>query len=232
MPVKFIVLAHFRSGSGLLCDLLNMHPEIHCDYEILDPFLASRMKPEFVLLFMKSLAARSDAPAYGCNIKLDQLQKVHPDPAVFLRDRHAEDWRFVYLRRRNLLRAALSNFIAARRQRYSVAKDDADAIEKTQIDCAELVNLLAWYQRIADDEAEALAGIAHLPLLYEDDLLDAARHQPALDRVFAFLGLASAPVAAKSARTSADDMAAYVANYDAVVDVVARTPYARYLDEA
>jgi LPS sulfotransferase NodH len=230
--MKFIVLAHFRSGSGLLCDLLNLHPEIHCDYEILHPFLASRMKPEFFLLFMKSLLARSDAPVYGCNIKLDQLQKVHADPRAFLHDRAAEGWRFVYLRRRNLLRAALSNFIAARRQRYSLPKEAAAAPETIHVDCAALLDLLHWYQRIADDEAAALRTIPHLPLIYEDDLLDASQHQRALDRVFAYLGLASACVEAKSARTSADDLAAYVENYGAVAEAVARTPYARYLDRA
>ncbi len=229
---KLIVLAHFRSGSGLLCDLLNLHPEIHCDYEILHPFLASRMKPEFFSLFMQGLVARTDAPVYGCNIKLDQLQKVHVAPRTFMEERHREGWSVVHLRRLNILRAALSNFIAARHQRYSAPLDGAIAVGKTAIDTTELLNLLRWYQRIADEEAEVLAAVPHLELTYEHDLLDAARHQDALDRVFAYLGLAPAPVAAKSARTGRDDLAEEIANYDAVVEAVGRTPYAHWLDEA
>lgn len=229
---KLIVLAHFRSGSGLLCDLLNLHPEVHCDYEILYPFLASRMKPAFLPLFMKSLVDRTDAPVYGCNLKLDQLQKVHPDPRGFLEARHHDGWRIVYLRRRNILRAALSNFIAARQQRYSLPKDAPPTVEKTHVECDELLNLVRWYQRIADEEVEALAAVPHLDLSYEEDLLDAARHQDALDRVFAYLGIASAPVAAKSARTGRDDAADAIANYDEVVAALALTPYARWLHEA
>lgn len=232
MRVTCILLAHFRSGSGLLCDLLNLHPEIHCDYEILYPFLASTLKPRFFPLFMQSLVARSDAPVYCCNIKLDQLQKVHDDAAGFFTGQQRAGWRFVHLKRENLLRAALSNFIAARRGRYSLRKGEAAAFEKTHVDCDELLNLLRWYERIADEEAAVLAEIPHLALTYERDLLDPARHQATLDRVFAHLGVRSAPVAATSARTGTDALAAAVANYDAVVAAVARTPYARWLEDA
>src|SRR6185369_9133543 len=118
-----------------------------------------------------------------------------PDPRGFLQGHHREGWRIIYLKRENLLRAALSNFIAARHQRYSVPKDAAGALEKTHVECGKLLELLDWYQRIADEEAAALAGIPHLPLTYEHDLVAAARHQDALDRVFAYLGLLPAPVA-------------------------------------
>jgi len=226
---KFIVLAHFRSGSGLLCDLLNLHPDIHCDYEILYRFQGSGMQPQFLLLFMKSLMARTDAQSYGCNIKLDQLNRVHPDPRQFMRERYDDGWKVVYLKRENVLRAAVSNFIAAHHQRYSLPKDARGALPKTHVDCGELLNLLDWYQRIADQEDDVLAGIPHLKLIYEDDLLDTDRHQQALDRVFDYLGLPTAPVRARSARTSADDLADYLDNHDEVVQFVRRTRYARFL---
>jgi hypothetical protein len=224
-------LAHFRTGSGLLCDLLNLHPEIHCDYEILYPFLASRMKPKHLLVFMKSLIARTDAEIYGCNIKLDQLQSVHENPRRFVEDRHDEGWKIIYLKRLNILRAAISNFIAARHRRYSLPKDDGTTLSKTYIDCDELLNLLNWYQRIADQEAEVLADIPHLKLIYEEDLLDPTRHQRTLDAVFAYLGAGATAVQAKSARTGLDRLADYIENYEAVVMFVGRTQYARYLDK-
>lgn len=230
--MRFIVFAHFRSGSGLLCDLLNLHPEIHCDYEILYPFLASRMKPRFFPLFLQGLVARTDAGAYGCNIKLDQLERVHPDPRRFMEERHREGWKIIYLRRVDILRAALSNFIASRHQRYSLPKEHAAApVAKTHIECDELLNLLHWYQRIAEEEAEVLAALPHLALIYEQDLLAAPRHQATLDRVFDYLGLRGAPVESKSARTGSDRLADSIENYRAVVEFVGRTPYARFLNE-
>ena len=227
---KFIVFAHFRSGSGLLCDLLNLHPDIHCDYEILYPFLASQMKPNFLLLFIKGLIARTEAKIYGCGLKLDQLNSVHQNPRQFMQDRYHEGWKIIYLKRFNILRAAISNFIAAQRQQYSLPKDSPAKLAKTYIECDELLNLLNWYGRIADQEAEVLAVIPHLKLGYEADLLEASRHQQTLDRIFDYLGVATAPVQAKSRRTSRDHLSDYIENYEEIVKFVRQTNYARYLD--
>ncbi|MDY7015394.1 MAG: hypothetical protein SVX43_17715, partial [Cyanobacteriota bacterium] len=40
---KFVLFCHHRSGSTLLANLLNVHPQIYCDRELFLPFIEKKI---------------------------------------------------------------------------------------------------------------------------------------------------------------------------------------------
>jgi hypothetical protein len=52
IKTKFVLFAHYRTGSTLLTQILNMHPDILCEGEILTHFIANRLDKKFLRLFL------------------------------------------------------------------------------------------------------------------------------------------------------------------------------------
>ncbi|BAQ61467.1 hypothetical protein GM3708_1873 [Geminocystis sp. NIES-3708] len=74
---KFIVFAHYRTGSTLLANLLNCHPDIFCDGEIFLKFINVHFKKVFFpCIYAESQSLKSNKKNYGCDVKLDQLVKI------------------------------------------------------------------------------------------------------------------------------------------------------------
>jgi hypothetical protein len=77
-----------------------------------------------------------------------------------------------------------------------------------------------------EGERATLAGLPHLALWYEDDLLRRESFQPTLDRVFDHLSLRPAPVSTEYLRTGTDRLADLVANLDEIREALRETEYA------
>jgi hypothetical protein len=221
--VRFVIFAQGRTGTWLLHDLLNVHPQITCDKEILQP---RRLAP---YAFVEG-SSRGRGPVYGFHVQIRQLLETqHLAPDAFLGRLHGAGWRIIYLRRRNFLRQSVSSLIASQRQLWHTI-DPAETPERTVIDLDEL---MTWLDRRRDylaQERAALQGLPHLPLIYEEDLLDAAQHQATLNRIFAFVGVDPIPVTAKLQRLGSDHLADTVENYAELVARVAASPYREFLE--
>jgi hypothetical protein len=219
---NFVVFAAGRSGSSLLMDLLNSHPGVHCDDEILSHRVLS------VDRFLAVRAVLAGRAAYGFKLKLHHLttQRIR-NPGDFLGRLHAEGCCIVHLARRDLLRQALSSGIA--RQRLAPHQTGTRGNLRSgpfRIDPGWLLGRMRELDLSLRGERAALASLPHLGLCYEDDLLRAERHQATLDRVFDFLGVESAPVASRYVRTGADRLADLVANLDEIGRALRATEYA------
>ncbi len=234
--IKFVIVAHYRTGSNLLTDLLNTHPEVNCDGEILIKFLHSRFKIVlFPRRYVEGKASHSGAKVYGCNLKLDQMAKLMPkvrkSPQILLSELLEDQWLFLHLQRQNVLRVAISNIIANKRGRWR--ENSANWLEgsKIYIDCDDLARGMRWNKKLLRQEEEVLAGVPHLKLIYEQDLLHTDQHQNTSDRVFDFLGISSVPVKTDLVRTSSNRMSDYVLNYEELVQTVGQTEFAQYLPQ-
>jgi LPS sulfotransferase NodH len=223
-----VVLSHGRSGSSMLVDLLNCHPQVHCDSEV----LSHRLFTATPRALLRSRARLFATQAYGFKLRPNHfaVQRIG-DPQAFVADLAREGWRFVHLVRRNVVRVALSVLRMKRTgvfHRLGSVAGDADTRVAVPPDA-----LLACIAQIEDDmriEAACLAGIPHLELAYEEDLLRASSQQAALDRTFAFLGLPPAAVATQYVRLTSDRISDFVVNYDEVAVALAETPYAHFLE--
>src|SRR5690606_18816174 len=86
---RFVIFAQGRTGTWLLHDLLNAHPGVWCDKEILAP---QRLAP---YAFLEG-ASRRPGTAYGCHVQIRHLLETHHlDPAAFLHRMHDAGWRII-----------------------------------------------------------------------------------------------------------------------------------------
>ncbi|MEM7793938.1 MAG: hypothetical protein AAF579_05710 [Cyanobacteria bacterium P01_C01_bin.118] len=226
-PIRFVLFGRGRSGTTALVGLLDSVKEIRCDGEVLsNPVLL----PKF---YLQSCSARSHATAYGCKILSYHIRDVQPllQRRRFLYQLDQAGFKVIYLRRSNIFLHALSN-IRARVSGYYLKKTDGPA--KPKIITVKPESVLDWMQRserLAGYEAELLQGLDILALTYEDDIQDSERHQPTVDKVCDFLGLASSTVTSAYRKQSPGQWRDAIANHRELTEYFANTPYAHYLGD-
>jgi hypothetical protein len=224
---RFVLFAQGRTGSSLLASLLNAHPAVFCDGELLD---AKRLFPRAVI---DGRARRHPDRVYGFKLKVYHLsmdQKL-ADPVGFVRNLAADGWRIIHLRRRNVLRQTLSQFVAERRKAYHLFAGQREDLGRMEVDLARVVRHMGWRLRMQELEERALDGLSHAVVHYEDDLMDGARHQATADRLFAFLGLDPAPVTTAHRKITPKRLADFVANPEAVAAAVTEAGLGRFLED-
>jgi LPS sulfotransferase NodH len=224
---KFVIYGQGRTGSELLCDLLSCHPLIHCDQEILF------YHTFFPKLFVTGKQAASPRKVYGFKVKIYQLQEVqHCEPRQFLSDLLAENWKIIHIQRENILRQGISLLTARQRKKFHIkSKKQKPSDRKVWIDCDLLLRQMIDREAYQKADAEVLAGLPHITVTYEQDLLSEAQHQPTIDRICRYLEIPIAPVQTTFVRLTPDKLSDLVENYDELVNVISKSPYAGYLED-
>jgi LPS sulfotransferase NodH len=223
---RFVIFGPGRCGSSLLVSLLNSHPSVHCDGELLhDPILAK-------ILYIDCRALIAPGEIYGFKLLTYQLRSVQRirDPGGFLRRLFDRGYGFLYLSRRDTLRHALSNLYARRRGVFHHHVEDGVVnAQKVYIDPEELTTWMRWREKTSQFELRLLDDIPHLSLVYEADLLESESHQHTVDRISQYLGIPSADVQATYAKVTPSNLIDFVDNYDEIVRSVEKTEFKRFL---
>lgn len=224
-PVRFVLVGDGRMGSELLVDLLRCHPQVACEGEILD-------LPVFDPLgYAEARAALPGKPVYGFKLLTYQMMRIDARRGGGLLDQfHRRGWKVVRMRRRNTLRQALSAMVSRMRKRWHSRTGEGPLGGRFEIDCDELRWRLHRLAVRGAAEEEAVAGIPHATVVYEEDLLPPERHPATAERVFRVLGLEPVAVATTYARITPQRIADFVANYHQVAAVVEGTGLACFLD--
>jgi len=226
---RFVVFAQPRSGSQLLCDLLDAHSRIQCDMEI----LYARVLSPNRLVRCRARLSKCDTYGFKCMLyQLTQTQGI-ADARAFLAGLHGEGWRIIYLSRRNTLRHVLSILLwrqSGKAHRYAVRHGRKPRVGKLAVDCERLHRRLARQQHEQRLEEESLDDLPCLRLVYDDDLYTGADQQRTLARIFDWLGLERETVASDLVRNTPERLADLIENYDEVANSLAGTEYARFLD--
>ncbi len=235
VSVRFVVVAARRTGSNMLCTLLDSHPEILCHHEIFNPrgiFCAlSLRQTDFALGSMTERDA--DPVAFvdrvwrrpegrrcvGFKLTSGQaepvLAHVVADPSV----------RKIVLRRRNRVKAYVSERIAERLDQWEVydERDLDSARPRLEIDAESLRRHVADNERFYRCVGSRLddSGQTCLSLDYEDL---GAPEQGA--RLLGFLGIesASAALEARSVKQNPRDLREVVANFDDLAETLKGDP--------
>jgi hypothetical protein len=232
-----------RSGSTVLGDLLNQHPEIYWDGEIYDPFskgwaLGTVMAPGEMGLdpirVLRKRRIKAGARYYGFETKFFHLRLMEVGLSEYVRDlhRHGVD-RFVVLERRNYLRKVVSAAVAHERATFSRSAHDAQpAATRVCLDTQDLriefssrplLDYLEDYRENFARLRELLPEERTLWLTYEDDVsLDPAR---GYERVCSFVGLDPYPVAVRYGKTNPHPLSEIIVNYDEVENALGGTTY-------
>ena len=195
--LRFAIYGQGRTGSRLLCDLLESHPDITCDLEI----LAERASNPRSLI--EAHARLAQTRAHGFKFKHYQLTERHGvnDVAGFLTDLHEGGWRYIYLSRRNVVRHALSSILRASTgvthrlgDKPTGAKDE---YPRVRVDVDELRTWIEQKRERETIELDALGDLPRIDVVYDDDLVGTESQTAATARIVEWLGLPPAPMSAK-----------------------------------
>ena len=225
---RFIIVTSGRTGSELLVTLLDSHPRIVCDGEI----LARRVDaPSRLVAGRQTRAALLGASAYGFKLLGQHIRYIQPvrDPATFLSGAHHDGVKLIRLRRRSLLDQAISSVRAARSAWHYTRADRATFVAPT----LDAVEVLATMVIIEDAERyldDRLEGLAVRELTYEGDLLRPEDRRRSADDICRDLALAPVPLASDLVRITPERSSLAVANYDEIRRVVAATRFAAQLE--
>lgn len=222
---KFVIYGQGRTGSELLCKLLDLNPKIRCDTEILFHHLL------FSKLFIKGKLAACDRDTYGFKVKIYQLQDIqNQEPEQFLQQLLDDGWKIIYLKRENLLRHGLSLITARQRKKFHVPAGNNKVIkQKVNVDCDLLLAQMKDREEYLQVDEKILSNLPHLTIVYENDLLKEENHQATVDRICEYLGIDSVAVKAPFARLTPDNLSELIENYQEVIDVLNKTKYAHFL---
>lgn len=224
---KFILFGKGRSGTTLLLSLLNSHPDLFCDGEILNKKVLNPNKRVAIR------AALSPKNVFGFKLLSYQLRDLQnlKDPKAFLQSLIDQGYKLIHLRRENNLRQVLSRLYAERRMTYHAAKGQKTApLEKIHL---EVPNLLLQLERSAaldTFETEVLNGLNYLYVSYENDLEDNRQHPETMKRVFDFLELDYHEPKAKLKKITTQDLSGFISNADEVEKALAQSKFKHFIE--
>jgi LPS sulfotransferase NodH len=226
---RFMILTSGRSGSELLVTLLNSHPQIACDGELL---LEHHRWPEQFIEGRAARFRRDGKVAYGIKALPAHLLDVQgiEDPGAWVRHLADHGWRFIRLSRRNRLHQALS-MVRANHTQWHFRRGEAGAFQPIEVDPMELMGTLYVIEWVEHQVAAMLQGVEHLTFCYEDDLEAAADQSATVAQVCAVLGLEPAPTSTELVRINPRQARDMVTNFDEIADELRRNRFAEYASE-
>ena len=228
-PKRFFIFAQGRSGSTLLTSSLDSHPDIRC----LDEILAQpRLRP---ISFVENVGRGSHASCFGFHVKCYQLSKWQRvrDLSVFLSQMVRRDWVIIYLFRENVVNQALSNQFAEQAGKYHVTADDRDSLRKTiHVDVSRALRSMKARERNLAWEQNALAGLPHIAIRYERDLLAPDVRVGTLENIQRHIGVDTASLNSPLKKSVNRPLHDLVSNYEEFETALRGTEFERWLSDA
>jgi len=221
---KFAIIAVPRSGSNLLCTLLNSHPEILCHHEVFNPngiFTALTHRDQDLQL--GSLADRDRDPlafleriwATGSEYNAVGFKWTRGQNEVVLKSVVADEHvRKLILRRRNRIKTYISEKIAQRTQQWEVYSRPQLIWPrpKVTVDRNELLHHISLNNHFYDSIHKTLVHSRQPYLDVDYETLFNGEEQ---GRLLRFLGVADVgyPLTAASIKQNSTDLQDSIANF-------------------
>ncbi len=181
---KFVIFTGGRTGSSLLRSLLNSHPEIHCEGEI----LKGRMWAP--LQFIKKRSLQSRARVYGFKLLSYQLRDVQSsikNKREFLKALADDGYKIIYLERKDKHRQSLSVAHAMHTDYWHDTGGNNQKKPEAVLPSDLIAALKKEIERLTAFEKDLLEGLDYLPIQYERDLSDEGRREQAMASIFKLL---------------------------------------------
>jgi LPS sulfotransferase NodH len=226
---RFLILTSGRAGSELLVSLLQSHPLISCDAELLNQ---TRLWPDRLLAGRVARAAQRGSQAYGVKLQpqhILDLQHVR-DPEGWVRSLQGDGWQVIRLGRLNRLHQAISVMKAAMSQ-WHYRHGNVGTPKLMALDPNAVVGTMYLIQHRENQIVEMLKDVEHLELTYEDHLRSAGQQAETVAMICRMLDIEPLPTATDLTRVTPEDIRDSVANYDEIADVIRRNAFVEYLTE-
>ncbi len=223
---KFVILGISRSGSTLLVNLLNSHPKITCEGEILT------QRVQYPELYVRSRPTFSKKEVYGFKLLIYHMNGVHEMkyPVKFVSDLHEDGYKVIHLRRLNVLRQALSGLYARHLGTFHMYKNK-DNVEKKKmhVNMERLLKKIKVTERKVELEERILKKVPHLSFIYENDLMETDAQKATIDKICDYLELPPTKVATDHKRVTSDSFEDFIENADEMIAFFSKTDYKRFL---
>ncbi len=219
---KFIIFGQGRSGSTLLKQLLNSHPEINCEGELLsldDRYINNSLMLKLVhhmpFLFFNYRKWISKNPVYGFTLLFYQYY-----PQKYMLNKLVEQgWKIILITRRDSLHQSLSHLVAKQTSVWHRRSDEKEKPAKVTIDPEEFQHWISVLIKRDTIISDLFKGLDHFEVVYENDLSQESLWPESMSRVFDYLGTDNAPVKANLKKTYARPYAEIVENYSELAEV-------------
>jgi hypothetical protein len=223
---QFVVVTAGRTGSELLVSLLDSHPLILCDSEIL---AERRSFPSQILKGRLAIAGLRSCQAYGFKLLGTHFRyfQLGP-PETCLRHLHECGWQIILLERSDLLQQAISHLRAAG-TRYHYHRGDAVTFSPMVIDPMAVVATMFILEEDIDFLRSALTDVPHLRLVYEDHLGRPDQQQQTIERICSQLGVRTAPATSDLVKITPHSTADQVVNFRELANALTGTRYENYI---
>lgn len=232
---RFVIFAQGRSGSTALRNLLDNHPRIQCEGELL-------MRRKFWAIdFIEGKAHSYNrlGKTWGFKLKWWHLTKYqNANVSEFLKRIHNNGWKIIYLKRKNIVYQALSTLSgeartdasSTTRNKWRYAKEDE--VTNPEIDVSKLQNYIESRKEQTITEKKALSDIPHHTVVYERNLADSSYHQKTLDSLCGFLGLTKCDANISFKKTGGGKVSKYARNAEQVTEKIEELGFDHYLRDS
>ena len=221
-----------RSGSIFLLKLLDSHPRVTGDGEIL---ARAEEDPNRIMATHCWAAGAAGSEAWGFALHPRHLDlRGITDRSAWMARLHHHGVRPIVLIRANPIAHAVSAMIAAIRQSWHAYDDDESNQPEddapVELDLDVLVRSVARSEHEADAVRSMVGLRSHIWLTYEEDLATADAQQATVQRVFDYLGVEHHDVSTSISRR-ATPLPEMVTNWESARGLLTETRWASYLDE-
>lgn len=225
---RFVIFGQGRSGSTLLESLLDSHPEVTCE----DELLRFRFLMPFARIERHARAVPAGHKAFGFHLKPWHVTRIYgQELPPFISALDEKGYKFIHHQRANWFLQSLS-------QVKFVSHKVAHAREESQVpqgalsvDPEMLVFLLREKEALAKEEAAVIQQLSQpaIRVVYEHDLQTPEQQQRAASRLFQWLGLPDAQAKTSMRKVSPEDWRLGVQNVEEVEAAVQEAGFGRFL---
>ncbi|MCF6171950.1 MAG: sulfotransferase [Bacteroidales bacterium] len=213
---KFLIFGQGRSGSNLLVDLLNSHPDIHCDRELFnensikgkDVFRRKLIK-SFPGYYIHHQTNKYPEKLYGFKLLTYQLANF---PAIRSKLFNHE-WKIIHIRRKDVLAQTLSDIVALKTGKYVRKQKDKADNKIFTIDPQDVVSMINIKMNDMEFELELLKGLNYLEIIYENDLANSSKWNESAKGIFRHLGIRPVEVSGTTLKTDNRSNKERISNY-------------------
>lgn len=220
---RFVIFGLGRSGSTLLKQLLDSHPEITCEGELLnvaDKYVTNSLLRKLIYKFPSQFfslrSMLTTKPVYGFTLLFYQ----YSPPAKLIGKLVKKNWKLIRIYRENSLDQSLSHLVAEQTKRWHRFEREEIQISKLIISPEELINRLKIVNNNKVTETKLLEDFAHFKVVYEDDLKNEGDRPETTRKIFEYLGVSPAPVSASIQKTYCRPYSEIIENYEELIKLV------------
>jgi hypothetical protein len=224
---RFAIYMQGRSGSSFFCDLIDQHPQVRCNTELLN----NKCNNPYHFLSNISYYYGKKYPVWGFKFKNYQMDMNNiPSVKDFLEYLSKERYKIICLTRNNSLRVSLSMWIGHRRGEQYHNTGEAEKRQKVSVTPDEVMRVIEQNENILHEMKDSLKNIDALELVYEEDLDQPGKAAASCQKVFHLLGVAPMEVQSKFKKVSTGRLSDDLENAEEIYDFIKKSKYAHFLE--